>query len=85
MARKEFQAWGPPGGPASCFSTVEGIQDLIRKGLMEQDHVHLYSIQATSYLDAMQQYYRMQDWGEYKPMLDKDGNPYPDESKEFDS
>lgn len=52
---------------------------------MEQDHVHLYSIQATSYLDAMQQYYRMQDWGEYKPMLDKDGNPYPDESKEFDS
>jgi hypothetical protein len=35
MPLKEFQAWGPPGGPADTYSTAQGIQDLLKKGLLQ--------------------------------------------------
>lgn len=64
MGIKEFQAWGPPGGPASCFSSVEGIQDLVKRDLLEPDYIHLFSIQAMSHLNTMQQCYRIRGWGD---------------------
>jgi hypothetical protein len=84
MALKEFQAWGPPGGPADTYTTADGISELLKNGVLEPGHAHLFSIQARSYLDAMQQYYRAQNWGEYKPMLDESGNPYPDDIYDFE-
>ena len=79
MARREFQAWGPPGGPADTYSTTEGIQNLLEKGLLQPGHIHLFSIEARSYLDAMQQYYAAQGWGAYKPMFDETDDPYPED------
>jgi hypothetical protein len=36
--------------------------------------------EATSHNDAMRQYDEWQGWGPYKPMLDADGNEYPEDN-----
>jgi len=37
-------------------------------------------IDADSWNDAMGQYHAIQGWEPYKPMLDENGNPYPEDS-----
>jgi hypothetical protein len=79
VALKEYQAWGTPDGRSITFSTTDGIQDMMRQTSWEPDNVYLYSIWARSRLDAMQQHNRAQGWEEYKPMLDENGDPHPDD------
>jgi hypothetical protein len=42
-----------------------------------------WSVNASSLIDAMNRYYAHMDWGAYQPMLDADGNPYPEDLEPY--
>ena len=48
-----------------------------------RDSVLLHTFDAVSTNDAGRQYYGFLGFGEYKPMLDKDGNPYPEDEAPY--
>ena len=39
--------------------------------------------EATSWNDAMRKHHELQGWGPYKPMLDANGNEYPEDNLPF--
>ena len=63
----EYQAWGPLDGPACLLTTAEGIRNLMGQASWDPEHVHLFSIRATSWEDAMCEYHRVQGWEPYQP------------------
>jgi hypothetical protein len=81
----EFQIWVEHGsdGDEVTFGTGKSIDAQRRTGLIGADAIHIASIKARSYLDAMRKYYAAMGWGEYKPMLRDDGTPYPEDQAEF--
>ena len=74
-----YEAWGDPSIGANCFipsPVTEEAKANWKKTLKlsEEFHaeygeifVHLYSIRASGYVEAMTEYWRAQDWGEYVP------------------
>lgn len=45
----------------------------------------LHVIEALSINEAMRQYYDWMGWQPYKPMLDENGNEYPEDNLPFDA
>ncbi len=43
----------------------------------------VWTLEANSYLEAMQAYYSHLNWGEYRPMLDAEGQPYPSDIEPY--
>ena len=48
------------------------------------DSILVKVFDAESWNDAMSQYHEFKGWEPYKPMLDVNGNEYPDDNEPFD-
>lgn len=64
-----YEAWGSINENATCFSTVEGCQDMKMSGIIEEECVPLFSIRAKSWTEAMTLYHEIQGWELYKPFI----------------
>lgn len=72
-----YSAWGVDG-VANTF--VEGDQLPEQQRQMEPELQLIKLFEAASWNDAMRQYHKWQGWEPYKPMLDANGNEYPEDS-----
>ena len=64
-----YEAWGLINEKANTFSNVAGCKHLQDIGLMEPEHIALYSFKAESWTEAMTIYHEIQGWEPYKPMI----------------
>lgn len=72
-----YSAWGK-NGVADTFIRGDRLANELRRIEPDLELVKLFD--ASSWNDAMRQWYEWQGWGPYKPMLDADGNEYPEDS-----
>ena len=72
-----YSAWGVDG-VATTF--IEGDQLSLPQRQMQPDQQLIKRFDARSSNDGMRQYHEWQGWEPYKPMLDAEGNEYPEDS-----
>lgn len=72
-----YSAWGVDG---VANTLIAGVQLPAHERDMEPNIQLIKLFEATSSNDAMRQYHEWQGWEPYKPMLDADGNEYPEDS-----
>jgi hypothetical protein len=72
-----YSAWGKDG-VATVFVLGDQLSDELRQ--MEPELQLVKTFEAPSWNEAARQYYEWQGWEPYKPMVDADGNEYPEDS-----
>jgi hypothetical protein len=75
-----YTAWGV-SGIASTFIQGDQLSEQLRQ--MDSDLKLIKLFDAPSWNDAMRQYHEWQEWEPYKPMLDANGNEYPEKDRLF--
>lgn len=61
------------------FAPAYKIGELMNLGVLDHTSKCIWSIMADSYIDAMTKYHEYMEWEPYKPMLDENGEPYPED------
>ncbi len=72
-----YSAWGVNG---VADTLIAGTQLPTHDRNMEPNIQLIKLFEAPSWNDAMRQYHEWQGWEPYKPMLDGDGNEYPEDA-----
>ena len=72
-----YSAWGVDG---VADTLIAGTQLPAHDRNMEPNIQLIKLFEALSWNDAMRQYHEWQGWEPYKPMLDADGNEYPEDA-----
>ena len=77
----KFSAWVSASGCDHTFIAGVVMSDDQRK--MNPDSSLLKVFEAGSWNDANRQYHEFKGWKPYKPMLDENGNEYPEDNAPF--
>lgn len=64
-----YECWSNEDGTELTFLTADHPQhDFLTKDVYDVRMMHLYSIRAETYNEAMQAHHDAQGWGPYRPM-----------------
>lgn len=75
---KTCRIWSTLHGSTVIREGVE-VPAFIQEDLIEI--IHTYT--ASNHIDMMQKYHAYMGFEAYRPMLDEDGQPYPEDSEEY--
>lgn len=78
MRLQHWVVWGA-SGPCGDLVQPEGSVPLVGQG---DEARPCCVVEGRNLIEAMQRYYDHQGWGTYKPMLQADGTPYPEDVEE---
>jgi len=75
-----YELWEGNDGEGSTFGPSDRITDMVDSGLLPSDAKMIWTCQARSWIEANEKYHEHMGWEPYKPMLDEDGNVYPEDA-----
>lgn len=75
---KTFHIWQTKTG-----STLIEAGRVLPQFLMDDMEKIIHTFTASSYTESMQKYHAYMGFGEYRPMMDEEGQPYPEDSEEY--
>lgn len=76
----EYQIWEDEN--CTTCARTETIREEMCNGLLGPNPKHVATFTATSNNDAMRKYHAIMGWEPYKPMLQPDGTPFPEDESE---
>lgn len=69
-----YQCWH--GDDTTTFSTKEGCEDMLKRGLMGDEPIFAYEFEADSWTAAMTEHHKRQGWESYVPFVEEDFKDY---------
>jgi len=78
--KRKWELWESKAEGSYTFATSEGICDMFAKKIMPSDATRIWTIETDSYIEAQRKMHEYLGWEPYKPMLDDNGNVYPDDA-----
>jgi len=75
----QWELWSSEEENSTTFSTSSGITNLFAQGLMPPDSKREWIVMARSTVDAQEKLHEHMEWEPYKPMLQENGEPYPED------
>ena len=78
--KQVYELWEDDDGEGYTFAPSERITDMINSGLLDPTKAKMeWTVIAESWVEANIKYHEHMGWEPYKPMLQENGEPYPED------